>query len=42
MNAFLTAADALLLAPFTAGAAFLITCAVTWVARVERKGRGRG
>jgi hypothetical protein len=42
MSAFITAADALLLAPFTLGLAFLITCAVAWVARVERKERGRG
>jgi hypothetical protein len=36
------AASALFASTFTLGAAFLITCAVAWVARVERKGRGRG
>jgi hypothetical protein len=36
MSDFLTAAHLILGAPFIAGLAFLITCAVVWVYRVER------
>jgi hypothetical protein len=36
MSDFLTAAHLILGAPFVAGLAFLITCAVVWVCRVER------
>jgi hypothetical protein len=33
---FLTAAHLILGAPFVGGLAFLITCAVVWVGRIER------
>jgi hypothetical protein len=36
MSDFLTAATLIFGAPFVAGLAFLITCAVVWVCRVER------
>jgi hypothetical protein len=36
------AATALLASLFILGLAFLVTCAVVWVARVERKGRRHG
>jgi hypothetical protein len=36
MSDFLRAAELVLLTPFVAGLAFLITCAVVWVCRAER------
>jgi hypothetical protein len=40
MTDFLTAAHLILGTPFVGGLAFLITCAVVWVCRVERTAPG--
>jgi hypothetical protein len=36
MSDFLRAAELVLLTPFVAGLAFIITCTVVWVCRAER------